>query len=81
MRDLYYRQELHKVKVSNDKWLCKYCNKTFYSEYYLDMHFVNRHNNTLLPVRIIDLFSFVSGDACLERTINMLIELLFYISM
>ncbi|CAF0753639.1 unnamed protein product [Adineta ricciae] len=49
MRDLYYRQELHKVKVSNDKWLCKYCNKTFYSEYYLDMHFVNRHNNTLLP--------------------------------
>ncbi|UJR27088.1 hypothetical protein I4U23_008389 [Adineta vaga] len=48
MRDLYYRQELHKLKVSNDKWLCKYCNKTFSSEYYIDLHFINRHNNTLL---------------------------------
>ncbi|CAF3317899.1 unnamed protein product [Rotaria socialis] len=48
MRDVFYRQELHKLKISNDKWLCKFCNKTFLSEYYLDMHFVNRHNNTLL---------------------------------
>lgn len=51
MRDIFYRQELNKVKLSNDKWLCKYCNKTFYSEFYLDLHFVNRHNNTLLQVR------------------------------
>ncbi|CAF3207018.1 unnamed protein product [Rotaria sp. Silwood2] len=48
MRDLFYRQELNKIKISNDKWQCKYCNKIFYSEYYLDMHFVNRHNDTLL---------------------------------
>jgi len=53
MRDIFYRQELNKMKISNDKWLCKYCNKTFYSEYYLDMHFVNRHNDTLLRVKII----------------------------
>ncbi len=51
IRDIFYRQELNKVKISNDKWLCKYCNKTFYSEYYLDMHFGNRHNDTLLKVR------------------------------
>ncbi|CAF1326098.1 unnamed protein product [Adineta steineri] len=48
MRDIFYRHELHKHKISNDKWLCKYCNKTFLSEFYLDMHFVNRHNETLL---------------------------------
>jgi hypothetical protein len=53
MRDIYYRQELNKMKISNDKWLCKYCNKTFYSEFYLDMHFVNRHNDTLLKVEEI----------------------------
>ena len=51
MRDMFYRQELNKVKISNDKWLCKYCNKTFYSEFYLDLHFVNRHNETILTVR------------------------------
>ncbi len=50
VRDLFYRQELHKDKLSNDKWLCKYCNKTFLSEFYLDLHFVNRHNDTLLKV-------------------------------
>ena len=50
MRDIFYRQELNKIKISNDRWLCKYCNKTFYSEFYLDLHFVNRHNNTLIKV-------------------------------
>ena len=50
MRDLYYRQELNKMRISTDKWLCKYCNKTFLSEYYLDLHLVNRHNSTLLQV-------------------------------
>jgi hypothetical protein len=65
MRDLFYRQELNKVKISNDKWLCKYCNKTFLSEFYLDMHFVNRHNDTLLKVRRLKI-AFNYGGLFLE---------------
>ncbi len=82
MRDIFYRQELNKMKISNDKWLCKYCNKTFYSEYYLDMHFVNRHNDTLLKVKII--WNYLYGETkiyILERTICMSIGLLFDFSM
>ncbi|CAF3424648.1 unnamed protein product [Rotaria socialis] len=47
-RDIFHHQELHKVKVKPNEWQCKYCNKTFYSEYYLDMHLSNRHNDTLI---------------------------------
>ncbi|UJR22114.1 hypothetical protein I4U23_025178 [Adineta vaga] len=46
-RDIYYEQEINKVKISHDEWLCKYCNKTFYSEYHLDLHLLIRHNDTL----------------------------------
>jgi hypothetical protein len=46
-RDIFYQQELNKIKLTNKKWLCNYCNKTFHSEYYLDTHLSNRHNNTL----------------------------------
>ncbi|CAF1488649.1 unnamed protein product [Adineta steineri] len=47
-RDIFYQQELNKAKISNTQWLCKYCNKTFYSEYHLDKHLSNRHNDTLI---------------------------------
>ncbi|CAF1054040.1 unnamed protein product [Rotaria sordida] len=47
-RDIFYHQELHKTKITNNKWLCQYCNKVFYSEYYLDIHMSNRHNDTLI---------------------------------
>lgn len=50
-RDIFYHQELKKMKISNEKWLCQYCNKIFYSEHYLDIHLSNRHNETLTQVK------------------------------
>ncbi|CAF2808266.1 unnamed protein product [Rotaria sp. Silwood2] len=47
-RDIYYHQELNKIKITDNRWLCQYCNKLFYSEYYIDIHMSNRHNDTLI---------------------------------
>ncbi|CAF1662568.1 unnamed protein product, partial [Adineta ricciae] len=60
-RDIFYEQESNKVKISQDEWLCKYCNKTFYSEHHLDLHLSTRHNDTLVQ----DEQSVCLADHCL----------------
>jgi len=45
-RDIYYDQELNKIRVK-EKWLCNYCQRTYHTEYQLDLHLSNRHNDTL----------------------------------
>ncbi|CAF0749920.1 unnamed protein product [Didymodactylos carnosus] len=75
MRDLYYRHELSKKKVANERWKCGFCNKTFYTEQYLDLHFTNRHNNTLFkgekPVCLADLCHIFRCDV-LRQTSSIL---------
>ncbi|XP_013381398.1 uncharacterized protein LOC106152392 [Lingula anatina] len=43
LRDIYGEQERHKTFEYPSRWVCEYCGKAFSSEYFLDLHFDNRH--------------------------------------
>eukprot|EP01038_Epipyxis_sp_PR26KG_P010694 gene10694-14361_t len=47
--DLYLDQEQHKEEVSYSEWQCKYCNKKFVDEFYLDRHMDNLHQDKIQP--------------------------------
>ena len=59
-RDIYYDQELNKIRVK-EKWLCNYCQRTYHTEYQLDLHLSNRHNDTLNHVNISQCFCFTDA--------------------
>lgn len=42
-RDIYAIQEDQKYNEPPNKWYCNICGKGFMAEYYLDLHFTNRH--------------------------------------
>lgn len=42
-RDMYRTQEQHKSVETGARWTCHFCGKAFISEYFLDLHFDNRH--------------------------------------
>ena len=46
-RDLLAFQEKQKKAVRSNFWRCKLCGKTFVSEFYLDLHFDRKHEDTL----------------------------------
>lgn len=58
-RDRYRVQEHHKSVETGAKWTCHFCGKAFISEYYLDMHFDNRHKDYQEEVNAVCL-----ADAC-----------------
>lgn len=43
MSDVLAAQELSKEKLAASLWMCTLCGKQFISEYFLNMHHVNRH--------------------------------------
>ncbi|KAL5007342.1 hypothetical protein ScPMuIL_016148 [Solemya velum] len=43
-RDMYGAQESNKIMETINKWMCDYCGKSFLHEYFLDLHFQNRHS-------------------------------------
>jgi hypothetical protein len=45
--DIFRDQEENKLKIANNDWLCKYCQKHFKSEFYLDRHMGLKHVNKL----------------------------------
>ena len=60
--DMYAQQEKNKVELDHREWQCKYCQKRFVSEKYMDRHMDNKHAN-LIPVRIFvycTIFAFAS---------------------
>ncbi|XP_071481487.1 uncharacterized protein [Diadema antillarum] len=46
-RNMYWDNERHKASEASNNWQCLYCAKAFYSERFLDNHFVNKHPNTV----------------------------------
>jgi len=55
--DLYLKQEEQKQSVRGAQWKCGICGKTFKSEFYLDRHFDNKHQDMLshdAPVCLAD---------------------------
>lgn len=48
MHDMYRVHEENKISDYNGEWKCKYCNKRFVSEKYLDRH-LDRMHSDLLP--------------------------------
>ncbi|XP_076470028.1 uncharacterized protein LOC143300314 [Babylonia areolata] len=46
-RDRYGIQETHKSVEDGVNWYCHFCGKAFMTEYYLDLHFENRHSDQL----------------------------------
>ncbi|XP_038072446.1 uncharacterized protein LOC119740979 [Patiria miniata] len=47
-RDMYLAQEQRKIMDNANRWHCNYCGKAFTNEKYLDLHFSNRHADTIL---------------------------------
>ena len=47
VRDRYRTQETHKSVEDGTKWYCHFCGKAFMTEYYLDLHFDNRHTDQM----------------------------------
>ena len=50
--DLYGIQEGNKTQEYASKWRCEFCGKTFFTESYLDQHFVNKHSDMLVKVKV-----------------------------
>lgn len=46
-RDIYSIQEDQKFMEPSSKWYCNICGKGFITEYFLDLHFTNRHKEYL----------------------------------
>jgi hypothetical protein len=52
--DMFQEQENKKDRIRPSQWQCKYCDKTFRTEEYLDKHLDNRHRDQLVVVRFHD---------------------------
>ncbi|XP_071819579.1 uncharacterized protein [Apostichopus japonicus] len=46
-RNVYGDNEKHKLWEDTSRWSCQYCGKAFFGQEYLDMHFENRHLETI----------------------------------
>ena len=81
-RSVFYEHESHKAKLSHDRWSCDYCKKVFHSEEDLDLHFNQRHNETLLSVgRVLDRRTTSNVFLVLGRASRLSVGLLFDFSM
>lgn len=49
-RNVYGDNEKHKLWEDTSRWSCQYCGKAFFGQEYLDMHFENRHLETINQV-------------------------------
>ncbi|KAK7504689.1 hypothetical protein BaRGS_00004175 [Batillaria attramentaria] len=49
-RDRYRIQEQHKSVETGARWTCHFCGKAFVSEYFLDLHFDNRHADQVVAM-------------------------------
>ncbi|KAL3859722.1 hypothetical protein ACJMK2_009924 [Sinanodonta woodiana] len=49
-RDPYWEQEDNTIQESANRWTCGFCGKTFIAEYYLDLHYDNRHQQYVRQV-------------------------------
>lgn len=46
--DFYLEQESNKLKDEKGEWRCRYCQKRFRTEFYLDRHLHLKHHDKLL---------------------------------
>ena len=64
-RDRYRTQETHKSVEDGTKWYCHFCGKAFVNEYFLDLHFDNRHTDQMeVSVSQINHFSVFIWQFC-----------------
>ncbi|XP_031570107.1 uncharacterized protein LOC116304506 [Actinia tenebrosa] len=75
--DLYINQEINKIEEHVSSWKCDLCGKTFYGEYFLDVHFHNRHQDKLVedsPVCLADYCDIFRCDFLLDHKKDMFWE-------
>lgn len=62
--DLYRIQEGNKTQEYPAKWVCNFCGKAFFSEYYIDKHFDNKHSDKLVKGSAVCLADFCDIFRC-----------------
>lgn len=70
-RNVYGDNEKHKLWEDTSRWSCQYCGKAFFGQEYLDMHFENRHLETINQVQQQFLALLGNGWCCKFLTCNL----------
>ena len=74
-RDIYSIQEDQKFMEPSSKWYCNICGKGFITEYFLDLHFTNRHKEYLRQVYLHWVTEFTVWYIIFIHTLYMLCNL------